>query len=232
MGVKNGLLFVKLINLPPQTDRMTSMKNLIVSAILKVTQADPRLDEDGEPTGIAVRDKFIRDLIAELFPECPTVDMVTLPTTMDELTQAVKKITLEEPKKKPGRKPKAKAEGVNIADLNATQKKKLKQVTDEMKVEGDKAVLLTYLNGLTPEDFDSKKFEDHIRNCFTPPKPAVEKVEAELVIVEFEGKEYYVNEDSGRVYVPKGEADQDGQYAGWEGVGYVGMGVFGEMSLE
>jgi hypothetical protein len=151
---------------------------------------------------------------------------------MDELTQGVKKIALEEPKKKPGRKPKAKVEGVNIADLNAGQKKKLKQVTDEMKVEGDKAVLLTYLNGLTPEDFDSKKFEDHVRSCFTPPKPAVEKVEAELVIVEFEGKEYYVNEDSKRVYVPKGEADQDGQYSGWEGVGYVGMGVFAEMSLE
>ena len=213
---------------------MTSMKNLIVSAILKVTQADPKLDEDGEPTGIAVRDKFIRDLIAELFPESPSIDIgvVSLPTTMDELTQAVKKITLEEPKKKPGRKPKAKVEGVNIADLNAGQKKKLKQVTDEMKVEGDKAVLLTYLNELTPEEFDSKKFEDHVRSCFTPPKPAVEKVEAELVIVEFEGKEYYVNEDSKRVYVPKGEADQDGQYSGWEGVGYVGMGVFAEMSLE
>lgn len=204
------------------------MKNLIVAAIHKVTQADPALDVDGNPTGTEVRDRFIRMLIAELFPECPSVEIPTLTDPVENLTEGMKTLTIKEEKKKPGRKPKAKPEGTNIAKLNATQKKKLAQLAPE----GDETALLAYLNGLSADEFDSKKIDDHIRACFAPPKKEEEKVELELVIVEFEGKEYYVNEESKRVYVPKGEADADGHYAGWDPVGYVGMAEFKDMSLD
>lgn len=226
---------------------MSSLKQVIVSAILKVVEVNPALDQEGKPSGFEERDRFIRALIAELFPECPeivlpsaqkeeiTVDVPTLSDPVDEITEQVKTLTIQEDKKekkKPGRKPKAKPEGTNIVDLNPTQKKKLKQVADDLKVECDKTALITYLNGLTPEEFDNKKFEDHIRDCFAPPKTEDEKVECELIIVEFDGKDYYVNEESKRVYVPKGEPDEDGNYPGWQGVGYVGMAEFKNMSLD
>ena len=63
-------------------------------------------------------------------------------------------------------------------------------------------------------------------------KPKTKEEPTELVIVEFEEKEYFVDEKSKKVYVPKGEADSDGRYPGWEMVGYVGMAAFEHMKIE
>lgn len=206
--------------------KMTSFKQLIVSAIYKISEENPALNVEGQMSAEEARNDFIRKLIAELFPECPDI---TLPASSMSVTIPIIKA---EEKKKRGRKPKAVTTG-NIEKLNPTQTKKLKQIAQEMKVEGDKQVLLDYLNGVTAEEFEAKKFEDHVRDCFAPKNDSEpEKIQMNLVIVEFEGKDYYVNEESKRVYVPKGEPDDDGMYTGWEPVGYVGMAAFKEMTLD
>lgn len=224
---------------------MASLKQTIVNAILKVTQENPALNVEGQAPFEDARNDFIRCVIKELFPECPDV---VLPTTtevvipkietdpVEQLTEQIKTLTVEEKKpaekKKPApRKPKAKAPGVNIKSLNKTQEKKLEKVAKDHKLETTKEALLDYLNGLTPEDFDAKKFEDHILDCFKPKAKEDEKVPTELVVVEFEEKEYYVDEKSKKVYVPKGEPDADGNYPGWEMVGYVGMAAFEKMVI-
>ena len=48
---------------------MSSIKQLIINAIIKVSGANPALDREGEPTAVEARDLFIKDLMAELFPE-------------------------------------------------------------------------------------------------------------------------------------------------------------------
>ena len=228
---------------------MASLKQTIVNAILKVAECNPALNMDGQPTFEEARDDFIRLLMKELFPECPDV---VLPTDADkevsipkietetdpveQLTEQIKTLTVEEKKpaekKKPApRKPKAKAPGVNIKSLNKTQEKKLEKVAKDNKLETTKEALLEYLNSLTPEDFDAKKFEDHILDCFKPKAKEDEKVPTELVVVEFEDKEYYVDEKSKKVYIPKGEPDAEGNYPGWEMDGYVGMAAFEKMVI-
>jgi colicin import membrane protein len=48
---------------------MSSLKQLIINAIIKVSATDPALDREGGPTAEEARDAFIADLMAELFPE-------------------------------------------------------------------------------------------------------------------------------------------------------------------
>lgn len=223
------------------------LKQTIVKAILKVAEENPALNMDGQPSFEEARDDFIRCLMKELFPECPDVVLptdadkeVTIPKIetdpVEQLTEQIKTLTVEEKKpvekKKPApRKPKAKAPGVNIKSLNKTQEKKLEKIAKDHKLETTKERLLEYLNGLTPEDFDAKKFEDHILDCFKPKPKEEEKVPTELVVVEFEGKEYYVDEKSKKVLVGKGQQNEDGTYPGWEMVGYVGMAAFEKMVI-
>lgn len=90
---------------------------------------------------------------------------------------------------------------------------------------------------MSSEDFESKKFEEHVRNFLKPTTTSVvaitiPTVPTDLVIVEFEGKDYYVNEESKRVYLPVGEFDADGQPTSWDPVGYVGMAAFKDMIVE
>lgn len=229
----------------------TVLKQTIVKAILKVAEENPALNLDGREAFEEARDDFIRLLMKELFPECPDVvlptdaDRVTIPTPdpVDALAEQVKTLKIEPEKKKPApRKPKAKKEEapVNLAKLDATQSKQLTAVAKQMKVKADKKAFLEYINKLTPEEYNAEgvKLEDHMRKFMTPaptatPEPVVEKKEeqpTELVQVEFEGEEYYVEEVSKRVYRPVGEW-KDGQPAGWEKVGYVGMANFKDMVI-
>lgn len=232
---------------------MASIKQAIVNAIIKVTQENPALNVDGQAQFEEARDDFIRLLMKELFPESPGVvlptdaDKVTIPTPdpVDALTEQVKTLKIEPEKKKPApRKPKAKKEEapVNLAKLDATQSKQLTAVAKQMKVKADKKAFLEYINKLTPEEYNAEgmKLEDHMRKFMTPtptatPEPVVEKKEeetqpTELVQVEFEGEDYYVEEVSKRVYRPVGEWKDD-QPAGWEKVGYVGMSNFKDMVI-
>ena len=115
----------------------------------------------------------------------------------------------------------------NVDKLTPTLKKQVKKIADELKVgEPDLKGLLEYLNHQQKEEFDSKTFEEHVRTFLRPvevPAPAAEEEEQEMdcIEVEFEGKTYYVDTTTQRVYEPQGEANV--------AVGYVGMAAFEKM---
>lgn len=71
------------------------MKTLIVNAILKIAGENPALNREGEPTAEEARNDFIRALVAELFPECPSVDLPS--TTVDQLTSAMSELSISIP---------------------------------------------------------------------------------------------------------------------------------------
>ena len=209
---------------------MSSLKQTIVDAVLRVVARGTTVEFD---TPEAARDDFIKLLIAELFPESPQVPAAVRETVeVPVLEEAMSKMTLEEPKKpkattgqraKPGPKPKPKPEGpVNIEKLNPTQAKKLKAAS----ADADKKAFLAYLNGLTSEEFDDKKFEDHIKDFLAPAAVVEEKpqtAELELTEVEFEGETYLVDSNTKKVYKENGEV--------CEYVGDVGLAKFADMEI-
>lgn len=71
------------------------MKTLIVNAIVKISTENPALNHEGAPSAEAARNDFIQRLIAELFPECPTVDLPS--STVDQLTSAMSELSISIP---------------------------------------------------------------------------------------------------------------------------------------
>jgi hypothetical protein len=265
---------------------MSSIKQLIVNAIIKVSTTNPVLDREGGPSAEEARDDFIKLLLAELFPEdaaitvpsLPNETVVTVPVLPEspgkkkrapmtdeakaamkakrEATIAAKKAAagtgtlvpaseesvLEEgeviptPPKK-ARKPKADKPGedANIKKIDPTWRKHLKHA-DKDHVKEREPELLAYLNALSKDDFNAKKSEEHVTDFLASRvAAAVEsdgKVETDLEVVDFEGKEYYVNPETKRVYEGEGTCDADGNWTNYKGVGYVGMAAFAEMSLD
>jgi hypothetical protein len=131
------------------------------------------------------------------------------------------------------------AEDANLAKVDPTWRKHLKTAAKAAGKEPSKemeAALLTHLNGLSKEEFNAKKAEEHVSAFLAAPveaAPEANKVPANLEVVEFEGKDYYVNPETKRVY--EGEGEEDPETGGWTNykpVGYVGMAAFAEMSLE
>lgn len=133
-----------------------------------------------------------------------------------------------------------KAEDANLAKVDPTWRKHLKTGAKAQKVEVTKemeAALLTHLNGLTKEEFNAKKAEEHVSTFLgrsnAAAAPAEEtKMPTNLTVVEFEGKEYFVNEETKRVYVGEGEEDPEtGGWTHYEPIGYVGMEPFADMEI-
>jgi hypothetical protein len=127
----------------------------------------------------------------------------------------------------------------NLPKVDATWRKHLKAAAKAQKVEVTKemeASLLAYLNIMSKDIFNSKKAEEHVVAFLaSPPAPAavVETQPANLEIVEFEGKDYYVNPETKRIYEGEGEYDSEtGAWTSYKPVGYVGMAAFAEMKLE
>lgn len=127
------------------------------------------------------------------------------------------------------------AEDANLQKIDPTWKKHLKHADKEHAKELEPA-LLTYLNALSKEDFNAKKAEEHVADFIASRvTKAVEsdgKVEADLDVVEFEGKEYYVNPETKRVYEGEGTFDEETGWTNYKPVGYVGMASFAEMKVE
>ena len=150
---------------------------------------------------------------------------------LDEITSGVAAMTVEvKPKKE-----------VNLAKVDPTWRKHLKTAAKAQKIEVTKETetgLLSYLNNLSKEEFNAKKAEEHISaflgrsNAAPAPAPVEDKVATDLEIVEFEGKDYYVNPETKRVYEGQGEYDEDAGWTNYKPVGYVGMAAFTEMTLE
>jgi hypothetical protein len=267
---KTDFSFSDPIDFPPllHTFKMSSIKQLIINAIIKVSQANPTFDREGGPTHEEARDNFIRLLVAELFPEDSSVVIPVVPkpevVVPTEPAPEKKKRAPAKPKKpvspppvletsaaaaggaapvvaepepepakeKKTRKPKPAADA-NLAKIDPTWRKHLKNA-DKDNAKELEPELLTYLNALSKEEFNAKKAEEHIADFVAARKPKAaepEKVEADLDVVEFNGKEYYVNPETKRVYEGEGECDAEGNWTNYKGVGYVGMAAFADMKL-
>ena len=117
-----------------------------------------------------------------------------------------------------------KEQAKNIDKLTATNKKHIKKWAEEVgAAEPDTKALLAHVNAMTPEEFNGSTFEQHVKTFLKPAEQPQEEKEEETLEIQFQGKTYYVNEETERVYEEK-----DGEYVG---DGYVGMAAFADMKL-
>jgi len=129
-------------------------------------------------------------------------------------------------KKKPGPKPKAvKAEGpVNLDKLNPTQKKHLKKIAEELKVEPREKEFLAYANAMSAEEW-AKPLEEHIRAFLMPEPLPLAAPPIEFLVVEFKGKEYLVDPETKFIY----QEEEDGKVRNH--IGVVGQTEFKDMEV-
>lgn len=144
-----------------------------------------------------------------------------------EEAKAAKEKEKEKPaapaKKRAAPKPKAEGAVNHPKKLNKTEENKVKKIAKELKVEGEGDVL-AYLNGLTAEEYAAKTFDEHVRTFLTPKETApVETVTKRGLLVEFKGKDYWVDPETKKIYATNGPVD--------EHVGHVGMLEFEEMEI-
>jgi hypothetical protein len=132
--------------------------------------------------------------------------------------------------KKPRTKKPAVPENANLPKIDPTWRKHLKAADKEHAKELEPQ-LLEYVNGLTNEDFHAKTTEAHVADFVASRSDG--KVEADVTEVDFEGKTYYVNPETKRVYEGEGVYDEaTQQWTNMKPVGYVGMAAFTEMKME
>jgi hypothetical protein len=311
---------------------MSSIKQLIINAIIKVSGENPALDAQSEFSAVEARDDFIRCLMLELFPEesaavtvavtetaapatspkkakkskvaktaeepaapaspatspkkakkakvAKTADEPASPATSpkeakkakvaktekdaakaaaaaakeaEKATKAAEKEAAKAAKtaakeakkatppaspakaaspKKAAKAPKVKpAEDANLPKMDPTWRKHLKKA-DKAATKESESELLTYLNALTKEEFNAKKAEEHVAHFLASRVTAEDgKEPADLTEVDFQGKTYYVNPESKRVYEGEGEYDNEVGWTHYKPVGYVGMAMFAEMEV-
>jgi hypothetical protein len=277
-----------------------SLKQIIISAIIKVSEENPLLNHADAETAIASRDHFIQLLMDELFPNTEQETTITVPVVptpapvpveekkkrapMTEEAKAKAKAKraanaeaknavpaevpsvlepvpapvpepvpapveapVEEKKKRAPMTEEAKAaakakraanaeakkaapENPNLAKIDPTWRKHLKAADKEHAKELEPE-LLKYVNALTNEAFNAKTSEAHVADFVASRSDG--KVEAELEIVEFNGKDYYVNPETKRVYEGDGVYDEATQaWTTYKPVGHVGMAAFTEMKMD
>jgi hypothetical protein len=274
-----------------------SIKQLIISAIIKVSEENPLLNHEDAETAIASRDQFIQLLMDELFPNTEQETTITVPVVptpapapvpveekkkrapMTEEAKAAAKAKraanaeakkaipaevpsvlepvpapvvpvpapVEDKKKRAPMTEEAKAaakakraanaeakkaapENPNLAKIDPTWRKHLKAADKEHAKELEPE-LLKYVNALTNEAFNAKTSEAHVADFVASRSDG--KDEAELEIVEFNGKDYYVNPESKRVYEGDGVYDEATQeWTTYKPVGHVGMAAFTEMKMD
>ena len=146
------------------------------------------------------------------------------------LVAVVSSVAEEKPKKVKKEKPAADA---NLPKIDPTWRKHLKKA-DKDHAKDLEPELLAYLNALSKEDFNAKSAEEHVAEFLASRvKPAEDgKVETDLEVVDFQGKEYYVNPETKRVYEGEGVYDAEVGWTNYKPVGYVGMAAFAEMTLD
>ena len=132
------------------------------------------------------------------------------------------------PKKKPGPKPKApKPEGpVNLEKLNPTQKKHLKTIAAELKVEPREKEFLAAANEMSAEEWAAKPLDDHIRAFLLPEPVPLAPPPTEFQAVTFKGVDYLVDMTTKIVWedVPEGAAVRNR-------LGFVGQLEFKDMEI-
>lgn len=190
-------------------------------------------------------DEVSRRLLAVLFP-VPSVVMPMAPAPAPAPPKP--KVAVVPP---PAPAPVAKVPMLNLVGLNPTLQKKLVQLFDEFNGKGtdddyaDSAEsFLTYINQMSAKDYAAQKPQDHLREFLKPkpsnaaaapaalppkvvappPKPAEIEVNENCVQVLYKGREYWVGEDSKRVYLTSAEGVD-------EFVGMLGLAEFDSMEM-
>jgi hypothetical protein len=255
-----------------------SIKQLIISAIIKVSEENPLLNHEDPKTAIESRDQFIQLLMNELFPEAElesthiTVPVVPAPVATEVPVPAPVAVPAEVPtptkkrgpmteeakaamkakkaanaakkaeptapapapvepakEKKPRKKPVA-TDNANLAKIDPTWRNHLK-AADKDHAKELEPQLLEYVNSLSNEEFHAKTTEAHVADFVASRSDG--KVETDTNIVEFNGKDYYVNPETKRVYEGEGVYNESTQeWTNYKPVGYVGMAAFTEMKME
>ena len=246
-----------------------SLKQLIISAIIKVSEENPLLNHPDAKTANESRDQFIQLLMNELFPEAEVESThITVPVVPVEAPTPTKKrgpmteeakaamkakkaanaaakaapvpepaaepVVVEAPaapaKEKKPRAKKAVPENTNLPKIDPTWRKHLKAADKEHAKELEPE-LLKYLNNLSNDDFHAKTTEAHVADFIASRSDG--KVETDMEIVEFNGKDYYVNPETNRVYEGEGVYDEaTQQWTNYKPVGTLGMAAFAEMKME
>lgn len=139
--------------------------------------------------------------------------------------KAAKEAKAAEPKEPKPKAVKAKFVG-NLEKLNPTQDKLWKKVAADSKVEltdDHKKRFLAHINELDNTEYNTKKLETWMSEFFAP-KEEPKTEEKEMFVVEYNGKEYGVDQN-GDVYetVPGTDVDKK--------VGKVGMAYFKDMEM-
>jgi hypothetical protein len=159
-------------------------------------------------------DEVSRRLLLALFP-VPSVVMPMAP-----------------PLPPPAPKPVAKVPVLNLVGLNPTQQKKFKQIYEEFNGKTPDNTLadvaeafLAAVNGMPAKEYAARPPQDHMRDFLRPspsnaaaapavpapikvappPKPAEVEINENCVAVMYKGTEYWVGEDSKRVYLETSE---------------------------
>jgi hypothetical protein len=253
-----------------------SIKQLIINAIIKISEENPPINQIDPKIAIASRDRFIEALMEELFSDTQQETTINVPVVpvpapvvapveekkkrapMTEEAKAAAKAkraanaeakkaapaevpsvlepVVEAPaaapakEKKPRTKKAAATESSNLAKIDPTWRKHLKAADKEHAKELEPQ-LLEYVNALTNEAFNAKTAEAHVADFVASRSDG--KVELEMEIVEFNGKDYYVNPETKRVYEGEGVYDEATQaWTNYKPVGYVGMAAFTEMKMD
>ena len=254
---------------------MSSLKNFLVQAILRVTE-NPKYAIIDFDTRENARDFFIQAVVAELFPDesAVTIPVAAAPAEApakpkktkktDEEKEAEKKAkeeakeaekkakeaekkakeeakeaekkAKEEAKPKKAAKAAAPAENVNLAKMDPTWRKALREADKEHAKELEPQLLL-FVNAMTNVGFNSRGVKEHVADFLATraaggvgPAPAEDDADmGDFEEIEFRGTTYYVIAATKRVY--EGEMDEDGNLKVTRPVGYVGMAEFKDMVI-
>jgi hypothetical protein len=118
----------------------------------------------------------------------------------------------------------------NLAKIDPTWRKTLKEA-DKDNAKALEPELLKFLNAMSNADFHGKTAREHVAAFIASRAPAAEPAaQVDLEVVEFNGKDYYVNPETKRVY--EGVTNAEGELTVTRPVGYVGMADFKDMTLE
>jgi glucan-binding YG repeat protein len=118
----------------------------------------------------------------------------------------------------------------NLAKIDPTWRKTLKEA-DKDNAKALEPELLKFLNAMSNADFHGKTAREHVAAFIAARAPVAEPAaQVDLEVVEFNGKDYYVNPETKRVY--EGVTNAEGELTVTRPVGYVGMADFKDMTLE
>jgi hypothetical protein len=193
---------------------------------IKVTEPKPKLTKEQKAAEKA--EKEAKAAAAKAEKEAKAAKAAAAKAEKEAKAAEAKAAKAAEPKAAEPKPKAVKAKFVgNLEKLNATQEKLWKKVAADSKVEltdDHKKQFLAHINELDNTEYNTKKLETWMTEFFTPKEPEVKTKEEEMFVVEYNGKEYAVDND-GNVYetVPGTDVDKK--------VGKVGMAYFKDMEM-